>query len=162
MAGSLIIRWLGFGEVAVLMAVVASAVFRVGAGALTVGSCGGRSDAAGLFAAPGVIGLAIGGALAVSGHYLYLPFLILLIALMLLIQAWPLPPRLPSGSKASKEPIFESHDWIIIGLLTSVALRSLLWTSFQLAPAGQIRALIPLVVAACVGHVTGGFSCGVV
>src|SRR5260221_6043849 len=157
MQGSLIIRWLGFGEAAVLMAGLASAAFHVGAGALTLRSCGGRSDAAGLFAAPGVIGLAIGGALAVSGHYLYLPFLILLIALMLLIQAWPLPPRLPSGSKASKEPIFESHDWIMIGLLTAVALRSLLWTSFQLASAGQINALIALGVAAGVGKIIGGF-----
>jgi hypothetical protein len=85
------------------MAGLASAAFHVGAGALTLRSCGGRFDAAGLFAAPGVIGLAIGGALAVSGHYLYLPFLILLIALLLLIQAWPVPPRLPSGSKPSKE-----------------------------------------------------------
>jgi FSR family fosmidomycin resistance protein-like MFS transporter len=158
MAASLITRWLGFGEAAVLMAGLASAAFHVGAGALTLRSCGGRSDAAGLFAAPGVIGLAIGGALAVSGHYLYLPFLILLIALMLLIQAWPLPPRVPSGSKASKEPIFDSHDWIMIGLLTAVALRSLLWTSFQLASAGQINALIALGVAAGVGKVIGGFA----
>jgi|HubBroStandDraft_6_1064221.scaffolds.fasta_scaffold72157_3 FSR family fosmidomycin resistance protein-like MFS transporter len=158
MAASLVTRWLGFGEAAVLMAGLASAAFHVGAGALTLRSCGGRSDAAGLFAAPGVIGLAIGGALAVSGHYLYLPFLILLVALMLLIQAWPVPPRLPSGSNPSKEPIFEAHDWIMIGLLTAVALRSLLWTSFQLASAGQINALIALAVAAGAGKVIGGFA----
>jgi FSR family fosmidomycin resistance protein-like MFS transporter len=154
----LVTRWLGFGEAAVLMAGLASAAFHVGAGALTLRSCGGRSDAAGLFAAPGVIGLAIGGALAVSGHYLYLPFLILLVALLILIQAWPVPPRLPSDSKPSKEPIFEAHDWIMIGLLTAVALRSLLWTSFQLASAGQINALIALAVAAGVGKIIGGFA----
>jgi FSR family fosmidomycin resistance protein-like MFS transporter len=158
MAASLITRGLGFGEAAVLMAGLASAAFHVGAGALTLRSCGGRSDAAGLFAAPGVIGLAVGGALAVSGHYLYLPFLILLFTLMLLIQAWPLPPRIRSDSKPSKEPIFESHDWIMIGLLTAVALRSLLWTSFQLASAGQINALIALAVAAGAGKVIGGFA----
>jgi FSR family fosmidomycin resistance protein-like MFS transporter len=158
MAVALLSRWLGFSEAAVVIAGLASAAFHVGAGALTLRSCGGRSDAAGLFAAPGVVGLAMGGALAVSGHYLYLPFLVLLLPLMFLIQAWPVPPRLPSNSKPSKEPVFESHDWIMIGLLTAVALRSLLWTSFQLASAGQINSLIALGVAAGVGKVVGGFA----
>jgi MFS transporter, FSR family, fosmidomycin resistance protein len=158
LAASLIIRALGFSEVAVFMAGVGSAAFHVGAGALTLRSCGGRSDAAGLFAAPGVIGLAIGGALAVSGHYLYLPFFVSLLAFIFLIQAWPIPLGEASISKPTKEPIFESHDWIMIGLLTAVALRSLLWTSFQLASAGQITALIALGVAAGVGKIVGGFA----
>jgi FSR family fosmidomycin resistance protein-like MFS transporter len=158
MAAALISRWMGFGEVAVLMAGLASAAFHVSAGALTLRSCGGRSDAAGLFAAPGVIGLAIGGALAVSGHYLYLPFLVLLLALMVLIQLWPVPPQLSAKSNLPKEPIFESHDWIMVGLLTAVALRSLLWTSFQLASSGQITALIALGVAAGIGKFVGGYA----
>jgi FSR family fosmidomycin resistance protein-like MFS transporter len=158
LAASLIVRAPGFSEVAVFMAGIGSAAFHVGAGALTLRSCAGRSDAAGLFAAPGVIGLAIGGALAVSGHYLYLPFLVSLLAFVFLIQAWPIPPREASISKPTKEPIFESHDWIMIGLLTAVALRSLLWTSFQLASAGQITALIALGVAAGVGKIIGGFA----
>lgn len=158
LAASLVSRALGFGEVAVLMAGLGSAAFHVGAGALTLRACDGRSDAAGLFAAPGVIGLAIGGALAVSGHYLYLPFLISLVAFVFVIQAWPLPAREASISKPTKEPIFESHDWIMIGLLTAVALRSLLWTSFQLASAGQITALIALGVAAGIGKIIGGFA----
>jgi FSR family fosmidomycin resistance protein-like MFS transporter len=77
---------------------------------------------------------------------------------MFLIQAWPVPPLLPSNLKPPKEPVFESHDWIMIGLLTAVALRSLLWTSFQLASAGQINALIALGIAAGVGKVVGGFA----
>ena len=158
LAASLITRGLGFGEVAVFVAGVGSAAFHVGAGALTLRACGGRSDAAGLFAAPGVIGLAVGGALAVSGHYLYLPFFVSLLAFVFLIQAWPIPPREASASKPAKEPIFESHDWIMIGLLTAVALRSLLWTSFQFASAGQITALIALGVAAGIGKIAGGFA----
>jgi len=155
LATSLVSRALDFGELAVLMAGLGSAAFHVGAGALTFRACGGRWDAAGLFAAPGVIGLAIGGALAVSGHYLYLPFLISLLAFVFVIQAWPIPAREASISKPTKEPIFEVHDWIMIGLLTAVALRSLLWTSFQLASAGQITALITLGVAAGVGKIIG-------
>jgi MFS transporter, FSR family, fosmidomycin resistance protein len=158
LAASLISRAIGFGEIAALMAGLGSGAFHVGAGALTLRSCAGRSDAAGLFAAPGVIGLAIGGALAVSGHYLYIPFLVSLLGLILLVQAWPLPVGQPPVSKLSKEPIFESHDWIMIGLLTAIALRSLLWTSFQLASSGQITALIALGVAAGIGKIVGGFA----
>ena len=107
LAASLISRAVGFGELAVLMVCLGSAAFHVGAGALTLRSCGGRlGAAAGLFAAPGVIGLAIGGAIAVSGHYLYLPFVAALLALILLIHAWPLPPRQASLSNSPKEPIF--------------------------------------------------------
>jgi FSR family fosmidomycin resistance protein-like MFS transporter len=158
LAASLIGQAMGFGEIAVLMAGLGSAAFHVGAGALSLQSCDGRSDAAGLFAAPGVIGLAIGGAIAVSGHYLYLPFVVSLLALILLIHAWPLPPRQAFLSNSPKEPIFESHDWIMIGLLTAVALRSLLWTSFQLATSGQITALVALGVAAGIGKLVGGFA----
>jgi MFS transporter, FSR family, fosmidomycin resistance protein len=158
LAAGLITRESGFGELAVFMAGIGSAAFHVGAGALTLRSCAGRSDAAGLFAAPGVIGLAIGGALAVSGHYLYLPFFVSLLAFVFLIQSWPIPPGGASVSKPTKEPIFESHDWIMIGLLTAVALRSLLWTSFQFASAGQITALIALGVAAGIGKIIGGFA----
>jgi MFS transporter, FSR family, fosmidomycin resistance protein len=46
----------------------------------------------------------------------------------------------------------------MIGLLTAVALRSLLWTSFQFASAGQITALIALGVAAGIGKIVGGFA----
>jgi FSR family fosmidomycin resistance protein-like MFS transporter len=154
----LLSRSIGSGEIAVLLAGLGSGAFHVGAGALTLRSCGGRSDAAGLFAAPGVVGLAIGGALAVSGHYLYLPFVISLVGLVLLVQAWPNPPHLISDSKPPKEPIFESHDWIMIGLLTAVALRSLLWTSFQLASSGQITALVAMGIAAGAGKLIGGFA----
>jgi FSR family fosmidomycin resistance protein-like MFS transporter len=158
LAVSLVSQTSGFSEIAVLLAGIGSGAFHVGAGALTLRSCGGRSDAAGLFAAPGVIGLAIGGALAVSGHYLYTPFLVGLLALVLVVHAWPTPARQPSDVKPPKEPIFESHDWIMIGLLTAVALRSLLWTSFQLAGSGQITALVALGVAAGIGKIIGGFA----
>jgi MFS transporter, FSR family, fosmidomycin resistance protein len=158
LVAGLLSRSIGSGEIAVLLAGLGSAAFHVGAGALTLRSCGGRSDAAGVFAAPGVVGLAIGGALAVSGHYLYLPFLVSLLSLIGLVQSWPVPPRPISESKLSKEPIFESHDWIMIGLLTAVALRSLLWTSFQLASSGQITALVAMGVAAGAGKLVGGFA----
>ena len=52
LAASLITRGLGLGEVATLVAGVGSAAFHVGAGALTLRSCDGRSDAVGLLRLP--------------------------------------------------------------------------------------------------------------
>src|SRR5262245_50242409 len=49
---------------AVALAGVGSAAFHVGAGAIALCATQGRAAGPGLFAAPGVIGLAVGGALA--------------------------------------------------------------------------------------------------
>jgi FSR family fosmidomycin resistance protein-like MFS transporter len=150
------IPFAGF-EFAVFLAGIGSAAFHVGAGALTLRSCGGRSDGAGLFAAPGVVGLAIGGALAVSGYYPYAPFLIALLALFVAIVLWPKQRQPALNLTDSKEPIFESHDWIMIGLLTAIALRSLIWTAAQFASSGHVTALVALGVAAGIGKIAGGF-----
>ena len=109
LAVGLVSRAIGFVEVAVLLAGLGSAAFHVGAGAWTLRVSGGRSDALGFFAAPGVIGLAIGGAIAVSGHYLYLPFLGGLLALLFVVQISPAPAPLASDPNRSKAPVFESH-----------------------------------------------------
>src|SRR5258707_15831347 len=81
MAGSLIIRWLGFGEAAVLMAGLASAAFHVGAGALTLRSCGGCSRAAGPFLAPWGIWVCHGGRLPGGGPFFFLSFLFFFLGL---------------------------------------------------------------------------------
>lgn len=144
-------------EVSVLLAGIGSAAFHVGAGALTLRSCGGRSDGVGLFAAPGVVGLAIGGALAVSHQYPYFLFQIGLLVLLLVIAIWPNRFQPPLKLTRVQQPVFETHDWIMIGLLTAVSLRSLIWTSLQLASGGHIGALLALGVAAGIGKIAGGF-----
>src|SRR5688500_2832831 len=53
---------------AVVVAGVGGAAFHVGGGALALCAASGRAAHVGVFAAPGVLGLAIGGALA-AGHY---------------------------------------------------------------------------------------------
>ncbi len=141
----------------VLLAGIGSAAFHVGAGALTLRSCGGRSDGAGLFAAPGVVGLAIGGALAVSNWYPYFLFQIGLIVVLFVIALWPNQTQVPLKLTRQQQPIFESHDWIMIGLLTAVSLRSLIWSTLQLASGGHIGALVALGVAAGIGKIIGGF-----
>src|SRR5207244_4404688 len=59
---------------AVVLAGAGSALFHVGAGALALCATPGRAEGPGLFAAPGVVGLAVGGALAASGHAFAAPF----------------------------------------------------------------------------------------
>jgi MFS transporter, FSR family, fosmidomycin resistance protein len=93
-------------EVSVLLAGIGSAAFHVGAGALTLRSCGGRSDGVGLFAAPGVVGLAIGGALAVSHQYPYFLFQIGLLVLLLVIAIWPNRFQPPLKLTRVQQPVF--------------------------------------------------------
>src|SRR5262245_41952435 len=66
LAGALLLGG-GQPQAAVLLAGMGSAAFHVGGGALALSATGGRASGPGLFAAPGVVGLAAGGALAASG-----------------------------------------------------------------------------------------------
>ena len=142
---------------AVILAGCGSAAFHVGAGALTLLACDRKADGAGLFAAPGVVGLGIGGTLAVTNHFVPAPFCLLLVALSVGICFWPIRAALAPASRTAKEPCFEAHDWIMIGLLAAISLRSLVWTAFQFALAGQVQNLLYLALAAGVGKIAGGF-----
>ncbi|MBV8587520.1 MAG: MFS transporter [Verrucomicrobia bacterium] len=143
--------------VAVLLAGLGSAAFHVGAGALALLASDRKADGAGLFAAPGVVGLGIGGALAVTHHFVFAPFCVLLVALSLGICFWPARTASAPGPRMSKEPCFEAHDWIMVGLLVAISLRSLVWTAFQFALAGQVQNLLYLALAAGFGKIAGGF-----
>ena len=140
---------------AVILAGLGSAAFHVGGGALALCATQGRAAGPGLFAAPGVLGLAIGGALAITNHILVWPFLLLLAFLAVLILALELP-ALPYTTKES-EPLFESHDLIMLVLLAAIALRSLVWTTLQYLVQMRWEMVLMMAVAAMLGKALGGF-----
>lgn len=140
---------------AVILAGIGSATFHVGGGALALCATQGRAAGPGLFAAPGVLGLAIGGVLAITHHLLVWPFLILLALLAALILALPAP-ALPYTTQES-EPLFESHDLIMLVLLAAIALRSLVWTTLQYLLQMRWEMVLMMAVAAMVGKALGGF-----
>lgn len=140
---------------AVILAGIGSATFHVGGGALALCATQGRAAGPGLFAAPGVLGLAIGGVLAITNHILVWPFLILLALLAVLVLALELP-TLPYTTQES-EPLFESHDLIMLVLLAAIALRSLVWTTLQYLLQMRLEMVLMMAVAAMVGKALGGF-----
>jgi FSR family fosmidomycin resistance protein-like MFS transporter len=147
---------------AVALTGLGSAVFHVGAGSLALGETPGRATGVGLFAAPGVLGLGIGGALAVAGIPASPGWLIGLLVVLGWL-AFVLPHvgkasgrRLGHASDPPRHPVFEAHDLWMIGLLAAIALRSLVWTALNWIVEGQSGSLLALAAAAALGKAVGG------
>jgi FSR family fosmidomycin resistance protein-like MFS transporter len=152
-AGLLVSPW--HATAAVTLAGLGSGCFHVGGGALALLATRGRATGAGLFAAPGVVGLALGGYLAITGSAPVWPWLVLLGLVAAAVLALGQPALPYAGDTA--EPIFERHDLIMIALLAGIALRSLVWTTLQYVLAARVDVLLLLAVAGAVGKVLGGF-----
>ncbi|MFL5803996.1 MAG: MFS transporter [Roseiflexaceae bacterium] len=90
-------------QLAVALAGLGSAAFHIGGGALALCATKGRATGPGLFAAPGVVGLAAGGALAASGYTTPWPFLLPLLALTVVIGRLQLP-ALPYAMTTDHRP----------------------------------------------------------
>src|SRR5262245_205869 len=78
-------------QLAVALAGMGSATFHVGGGALALCATRGRAAGPGLFAAPGVVGLAACGALAAGGYLLVWPLVLALGVLMFAIVRLEVP-----------------------------------------------------------------------
>jgi len=142
--------------IAVLFAGLASAVFHVGGGALALCSTPDRSSGAGLFSAPGVAGLAIGGYLAVNDIFPAAVIITLLSALAVFVFALKIP-LLPYNAPRSENE-FEKHDFIMLILLLAIALRSAVWNIFQHIEQGEIANIILISLSAAGGKILGGYA----
>jgi FSR family fosmidomycin resistance protein-like MFS transporter len=151
----------------VLIAGVGSGLFHVGGGSLTFQHAQGKASNAGLFASPGVLGLALGGALAAASVFPFVPMALGLAAVCGLIAIVPFvneantTPNLPQGRSASSarrgEIAFEQHDVIMIALLAGIALRSAVWTTLDYLMHSRVDMLLMMGAAAFAGKIAGGF-----
>ncbi len=141
--------------IAVILAGIASALFHVGGGALALCSTPDKASGPGLFSAPGVAGLAIGGFLAVNGIVVILPLIILLVAIGVIVLLIKLP-LLPYHNTET-ESDFDKHDLIMFVLLLAIALRSAVWNIFQYIEQGDITNIILISSFAAGGKIFGGF-----
>lgn len=140
---------------AVILAGIASAAFHVGGGALALCSTPYKASGPGLFSAPGVAGLAIGGFLAVNGIVVILPLILLLFVIGIIVLLIRLP-SLPY-SDAKTESDFDRHDLIMFILLLAIALRSAVWNIFQYIEQGNVTNIILISSFAAGGKIFGGF-----
>ena len=139
---------------AIILAGIGSAAFHVGGGACAISATPNRTIAPGIFAAPGVIGLAVGSALGITdygGSGIIILLLLSISIAIALIKFPPLPyPKLGEGEEK------EEDDWVMLLLLSAIALRSTVWTSFQFILQARLASIIVMAIAAAGGKVLGG------
>jgi len=173
--GAGLVAFAGQPQLAVALAGLGSAAFHIGGGALALCATRGRAAGPGLFAAPGVIGLAVGGVLAAAGYLAIWPFFALLGVLAIAIARLEVPalpyvaktederPKTKVGTDPSSLVVrpsssvdFESHDFVMLVLLAAIALRSAVWSSLQFLFEGRYDLLIAMALAAALGKIAGG------
>ena len=139
--------------VAVTLAGLASAVFHVSAGTLAISLSHDRAAGLGVFAAPGVIGLAIGAALAATGSGALV--LVLLLIAIAASAGW-LTRSITLGRSEPKVTVGVDRDSIVIVVLIAIAVRSAVWSAFDWVLAGNTSMLLAAALAAGIGKIVGG------
>ena len=153
-----------FAALAVLLLGPGSCLLHAAGGGLSITATPGQALGPGLFAAPGVLGLALGGALAAWGGPLpteVVPdakvwaLLLFGIGGIVAFVKQPAPAR-PSPAGQPVEAIFQGHERILLLLVLAFALRSAVWVTFQALRQGEVTVLLWLGAAAALGKLLGG------
>jgi FSR family fosmidomycin resistance protein-like MFS transporter len=147
----------GYHLAAVLLAGTGSCFFHVCGGKLSLNIMPGQAKSVGIFAAPGVFGLALGGYLGFRETWPVLP--VLAVALLLLpFLVMPEPPgREKNTTEQTARLKIGAKEGLIILLLLAIALRSAIWDIYQIIHQGSYDRLLWIGLAACTGKAAGGF-----
>jgi len=140
----------------VALAGLGSAIFHAGGGATALTSTPGRAAGPVIFAAFGVIGLALGSHLAFYFSVItIIAFILTLIILAAALWFFPIAPTILT----KPVPIFSGMniELLAFGLVLAVALRSFVWTGIQSDEAGYSQLALSIALAAGLGKLTGGF-----
>ncbi len=143
-------------QLAVALAGIGSAAFHVGGGSLALSATPNRTTGQGIFAAPGVVGLAVGGALGLEGYSFTMPLILFLGVMIALVTVIKLPRLAKIEVDKPELPMSEEYDWVMLVLITAIALISTVWTSFQFLLQAHLIFLIALAIAAAIAKILGG------
>jgi predicted MFS family arabinose efflux permease len=139
---------------------IASALLHVAGGTWILNIAPDRAGITGIFVAPGVAGLALGGVLGSQG-ILYVPIYTIVLAFILLIAIWKATPKYSTNYNSVDvqiSPEFETHDAIMLIILTAICLRSLLWDIINIYYVGRnYTLLLATGFSAFTGKIIGGF-----
>ncbi|MBD2579681.1 MFS transporter [Oscillatoria sp. FACHB-1406] len=143
---------------AVFLAGCGSALFHPGGGAIANALAAGKITELSVFAAPGVVGLAIGGIIGLTQQNAIAPFFAALLLLAgtiaLLVSQARFYPHIQSFKG---ERLLENREVWIAVLLGAIALRSAIWNLFQQIYLARADLLLALAIAAALGKLLGGF-----
>lgn len=142
-------------KISILMIGVSSAIIHV-EGAVASYAISPTSKSLGSFAAPGIIGLMLGGWLSTlpfSSGWILLSFS----AIMALYFLRYTGGEHPQVAHIHEPEAPDSHDlWMVI-LLSAIALRSAVWNVFQMVELNHYEALAWIAFAAAAGKIAGGY-----
>lgn len=142
---------------AVLLAGTGSALFHVAGGSIALQALPARAGGVGVFAAPGVTGLALGGWLAWL-QVAATPWLAGGLVLLGVLGWLLLPRHRAEMAVASRAPLeFDRHDAWMALLLLAIGLRSAVWNLVELLQGREQELLLAVAVAATFGKLMGGF-----
>jgi FSR family fosmidomycin resistance protein-like MFS transporter len=143
-------------HLSLLLAGCASAVYHVAGGACCLNE--NKAASIGIFAAPGIIGLALAGYAAYLKLDLWLELILVCTAFVLLLQviAYPVDEK-KDPSKEPAHPIVDEHDVLMIVLLGIISLRSAVWNIFQMAYEHNYSWLLAIAFSAFAGKIIGGW-----
>ncbi|MBP6214608.1 MAG: hypothetical protein KA399_00300 [Chitinophagaceae bacterium] len=141
-------------EMAIICSGVASAFVHVTGGTICLQVHENKSGPLGLFTAPGVLGLTIGGLLGEAGYLL--PLVLVLAAMLVTITIFrePLPVY---QTPEKKESELDSHDLVMLLLLLFMCFRSFLFDVVNYVAENYEDGLLYIGVSAFFGKIIGGF-----
>lgn len=148
------------GVVVVVLAGLGNALFHVGAGAMVLAGSGGRAAPAGVFVAPGALGLGLG--ILLGRHFVAVPAWPILLAVAVApVAVWvsSKAERADTGAPALRSPLARRRAVVLVlGLLAfSVAIRSLVGTVGADGCPRGLALLVTLPAVAFAGKLAGGF-----
>jgi FSR family fosmidomycin resistance protein-like MFS transporter len=142
-------------NIAILLIGIGSACLHAGGGSVAITSIPGKASGVGVFAAFGVVGLALGG---VSSIYYSANARLMLILLLVILSAviWYTPQIFDrSHEQARLQPVPYA---LLIFFVIAVALRSTVWVGVQMEVPRYSSAALWVAVAAGAGKLVGGFA----
>lgn len=147
--------------IAIVLSGIASAFIHVSGGTAVVLQQARSPQTAGIFAAPGVLGLIAGGIMGNYGGWLYVPMLLAGVLLVTMaINRYELPsyPTEPLDNKNQTPKIqLHQHDALMLLLLLAIAMRSMLWNVAHLIAQKNELWLWSIAWAAFAGKLLGGW-----
>lgn len=142
--------------IAIVLVGVASAVIHVVGGYEAV-QTKNQSIGLGLFASPGVVGLAIGGYLAWQ-NVQFIAWSAAVCAVMLvliMVSSFHADQKRERTHEDNRN--FDQHDLLMLIMLTVISLRSVVWNIFQFVSENDVQALLIIGTVAFAGKLCGGF-----
>jgi MFS family permease len=139
---------------------IGSALLHVSAGTWVLKIAQQQVGITGIFVAPGVAGLTLGGILG-SQNLTNIPLFTLIIGIALIISIWITSKSYNGSQRAEKSTAsieFDRHDGLMLLILAAICLRSLIWDIINLSYSGNNQNLILAIgLSAFIGKLLGGF-----